>query len=191
MKRRYRGLRGRASRVQHVACLVCTLFCIANMSGCMGSIDARWATGDDTAEKWDALMPALPLDVHSELPDVFSSTEIASATATGKVGALLSPGTNLSTLKHVELFASRRDVPTDDSLCGTAPRYVQDMADHGKVTVTAALCDGPRLVATAKRAFTPDKLAPAQETDGLRSMESRLVDAVTGELSDTAHMYDG
>jgi len=133
--------------------LITLAFALATLmlAGCRTTVDARWATSDDTVDHWKKAMPKLPVEVRGALPDA-TSQQIAevipnakAANGAATVDSLMSPRL------VVELGQGAK--PRDDAYC--AKPAPEDASAAGAQTISLAICDGARLVATSSKPIDP------------------------------------
>lgn len=150
---------------------------LGSLSGCQENLHTHWASPDDSASRWSASMPGMPIDVHSRDPSAASPDAIAhipNATTADLFAQAHSGTQQLSQQPRVVLYIGGDQLPTSESFCTAEPAL---QAAHGAsegVLFGGAICDGPRLVDTVQRTFKPDELAG----DGL----ARAVDNVKSQL---------
>lgn len=58
--------------------LTCAASVTTALAGCHATIDARWATTDDTVDHWEKAAPSLPIEVRGQLPSA-TAEQIARA----------------------------------------------------------------------------------------------------------------
>ena len=146
------------------------LACAAAMlllTGCRTTVDARWATSDDTVDHWKRAMPKLPVEVRGALPDA-TNEQIAEVIPNAKATAA---GIAVPRLV-VELGQAGK--PKDDAYCAKpTPNDAGSAAQVQTTTITLAICDGARLVATSSKpldaAHTPVSALPGR-VDNLKKL---------------------
>lgn len=153
--------------------LITFAFALATLmlAGCRTTVDARWTNSDDTVDHWKKAMPKLPVEVRGALPDA-TSQQIAEVIPNAKAA-----DANASTPAHlmsprlvVELGQGAK--PHDDTYCA---KPAQDTAGStaGTQTISLAICDGARLVATSSKPIDPARTpvsALAGRVDSLKKL---------------------
>ena len=136
-----------SSRWIALACAAAMLL----LAGCRTTVDARWATSDDTVDHWKKAMPKLPVEVRGALPD-----------ATNQQIAEMIPNAKAMDAAHADLTAPRLVVelgqaarPQDDAYCAKPAQNTTSSAPPSQMTITLTICDGARLVATSSKPLDP------------------------------------
>jgi hypothetical protein len=136
----------------------------AVLAGCHATIDARWATTDDTVNRWEKAAPNLPIEVRGQLPSA-TSEQIAHA-----IPNAVSAQTPESTgSKHAVNDSAPRFVleigndalPHSNAYCTKPSAGSANAASPTPLTLTLTLCDGTRLVASSRTPLDPDKVSVA------------------------------
>lgn len=119
--------------IPYRGCLILVATVLA--TGCSLHLQTRTVRSDDTYERWDARMQAMPFVFHdaSGREDVFA--------ADGKPWD--GPAPRLDGMDHVEVYVGNFDRPYPAS-CTSAPPPAAP--GHGDANVVAVLCDGARTV---------------------------------------------
>lgn len=136
------------------------------LTGCRTTVDARWATSDDTVDHWKKAMPKLPVEVRGALPDA-TNQQIAEVIPNAKATAA-----GVATPRLVvELGEANK--PKDDAYCAKPAQGDASGAPQAQMTITLTVCDGTRLVATSSKpldaAHTPVSALPGR-VDNLKKL---------------------
>lgn len=143
-----------SSRLMAFAAVVATLL----LTGCHATVDARWASSDDTVDHWKKAMPNLPVEVRGALPGA-TDAQIAQAIPNARVMSAHDAG--LTTARLV-VEVGQRATPRDDAYCATPIPAATSASTSAQQTMTLTICDGARLVATSSQPIDPAR-APAPE----------------------------
>ncbi|WP_243050335.1 hypothetical protein [Dyella sp. RRB7] len=122
--------------------LACAATVTLALTACHATVDARWATTDDTVYHWQKAMPSLPIEVRGQLPNA-SSEQIARAIP----NASAAPSIESAPRLVVELGNDAS--PRGDTYCAKSGQDQASAAPGTALGVTLTLCDGTRLVASS------------------------------------------
>lgn len=128
--------------------LACALAMIAVLAGCHATVEAKWATGDDTVYRWEKAAPTLPVEVRGQLPNASQAQmvqAIPNAVATAGAG------------ERWVVEVSQQAAPHDDAYCQPAAHNGAPSSTQAALALTVTLCDGHRLVATSRSPLDAQK----------------------------------
>lgn len=89
----------------------------------------------------------------------------------------------LLAIPRMELYVGGAEKPSYDTLCTGSPKLDPDTRPKKGILVVAALCDGPRLVATAEDYLKPAKAVP--NSHFYLKMQHRLIHAIDISVAQT------
>lgn len=125
------------------------------LAGCHATVDARWASSDDTVDHWKKAMPSLPIEVRGALPDA-TNQQIAAAIPNGKaLGSASDHGADF-TAPRLVVELGQGPKPHDDAYCGK-PTEDRAASSSAKAAMTLTICDGTRLVVSSRTPIDPAK----------------------------------
>jgi hypothetical protein len=145
------------------------------LSGCYESLHTRWAGAGDSAARWSAMMPALPVDLHSQDSSVTPLTalsNIPNATTADSYARSHPDAQPLNRQPRLVLYIGGNQLPTAASYCEAVPALQSSSGTPDGVLIGGAICDGSRLVDTVQRTYAADRLAsegPAHAVDDIKS----------------------
>lgn len=173
--------------------LLVGLLATLGMTGCAGTLDTRWAKGRDSTDAWSARMATLPIDVHGQLPGQDAQQSIASIP--GGTTAALYAQTHLQapvldTHKRIELYLGQGQLSGGDSYCAARPMLSEaEPARHG-VLLTAALCDGSRLVETDRLDVKDYDLDQTRVADTIAGLKTKLLFGLETSVAQQPTQYE-
>jgi hypothetical protein len=165
---------------------VTTLMAVASLglylTGCAGTLNNQSATESDTLINWKESMQTMPIEVHGGFAS-HDAAETARSIPNGTTPDLY-PGQNhsgadLASMPRIVLYVGMSQIPTDNTYCNKTPALRSIAVNHGEIGVTAALCDGTRLVVQARRDITPEHLASQGDAAVVNAIKSRLMLALS------------
>ena len=136
------------------------------LTGCRTTVDARWATSDDTVDHWKKAMPKLPVEVRGALPEA-TNQQIAEVipNAGGTHADVAAP--------RLVVELGQANKPKDDTYCATPAHDNAGSTPQAQMTITLTICDGARLVVTSSKpldvAHTPVSAIPGR-VDNLKKL---------------------
>lgn len=123
--------------------LACAATVTIALTGCHATVDARWATMDDTVYHWQKAMPNLPIEVRGQLPSA-TNEQIAHA-----IPNALATQSAVGDAARLVVELGNEEAPRGDTYC-TQPGKAATTAGVAKAPgLTVSLCDGTRLVASS------------------------------------------
>jgi hypothetical protein len=132
--------------------LACTLLASTLLAGCHATTDARWTTANDTVYRWEHELPALPVEVRGQLPNL---THEQIAQMLPRALPVREP-VNPSAARLV-VEAGSDAPPADDAYCTTPAQDPTSTVSRTPLALTMTLCDGTRLVASSRSLVAPSK----------------------------------
>ena len=105
-------------------------------------------------------MASMPIEVHGSAPGSTTAqtmTTIPGATDAKTYAANHADGGPLAEASRIVLYVGGNQLPTNKTYCRPAPTLRTADIAAGKVMFASALCDGPRLVITARREVAPEE----------------------------------
>ncbi|MHC1481330.1 hypothetical protein ACYJW8_13850 [Frateuria aurantia] len=151
------------------------------LAGCAGTLHNRWASETDTLSNWQDSMASMPVEIHGHLEGKDAATQATDVphgiTTAGYLAQ--NPGQPpLDTLPRILLYVGGHQIPSDQNYCSTAPAMRSMTVKPGRIDVAAALCDGLRLVVTARYQITPQSLDREGEAAIVDQMKEHLMFAL-------------
>jgi outer membrane murein-binding lipoprotein Lpp len=132
--------------------VACALLATTLLAGCHATTDARWTTADDTVYRWEHALPALPVEVRGQLPNL---THEQIAQAFPRALPVREPTDHPAARLVVD--AGGDTSPAGDAYCETPASAPASTASRTSFALTMSLCDGTRLVASSRTRVDPDK----------------------------------
>ncbi|HET6552797.1 MAG TPA: hypothetical protein VFG49_04595 [Dyella sp.] len=156
--------------------LACALTLTTMLAGCHATVDAQWATTDDTVYHWERAVPKLPIEVRGQLPDA-SNEQITHAIP----NAISAQPLKIAGSSHASNDPSARLVvevgngpsPHDNAYCTRQDEHQTSAGQAGPVALTVTLCDGARLVASSRSPLKPSGTTVAdlsRQVDRLKNL---------------------
>ncbi|QNK01453.1 hypothetical protein [Dyella telluris] len=165
-----------SSRLIAFACVVATLL----LTGCHATVDARWASSDDTVDHWKKAMPNLPVEVRGALPGT-THEQIAQAIPNAKV---MSTHDVDPTAARLVVELGQRATPRDDAYCAAPASAIAAGNAPAQQTMTLTICDGARLVATSSRPIDPAKASVPELASRVASLKKLALIGISREQID-------
>jgi hypothetical protein len=157
----------------------------AAVSGCEATVHSRWAKQRDSVYYWSPKLATIPINVHGTVPDSDYAETLARIpngtnddiyTQRGETSALRS-------VPRLELYVGGNMLPVNVTYCDKTPTMRSVDIPAGKVMLAVAICDGPRLVATAREEFSPDDVSTKTMSHAIETMKAWLLFAISRSLS--------
>ena len=140
--------------------LACAMTVTTVLAGCHATVDARWATTDDTVDHWKKAVPNLPIEVRGQLPNA-SNEQIAHAIPNAiRAQSMASTGINHSVddpAPRLVVEVGSDVSPHDDAYCAKPSKDQMNATTGAPLALTVTLCDGTRLVASSRSPLNPNK----------------------------------
>ena len=163
------------------------------VTGCTETIHARWAKRRDSVDYWSPKLATLPINVHGTVPGseyaetlarIPNGTNDDTYTQTGATSSLRS-------IPRLELYVGGNTLPVNVTYCDKTPTMRSVDIPAGKVMLAVAICDGPRLVATAREEFSPDEVSTNTMSHAVETMKAWLLYAISRSLSQVPTVEPG
>jgi hypothetical protein len=175
-----RSVQGAAIYRAFTAILVLTAAAVA-VTGCTSTVHARWAKRRDSVDYWSPKLALVPINVHGTVPGsdyaetlarIPNGTDDDIYTQRGETSALRS-------VPRLELYVGGNVLPVNVTYCDETPTMRSVDIPAGKVMLAVAICDGPRLVATAREEFSPDDVSIRTMSHAVETMKAWLLYALS------------
>jgi hypothetical protein len=163
------------------------------VTGCTETIHARWAKRRDSVDYWSPKLATIPINVHGTAPDS-DYAETVARIPNGTNDEIYTRGGATSALRSVprlELYVGGNMLPVNVTYCDKTPTMRSVDIPAGKVMLAVAICDGPRLVATAREEFSPDEVATHTMSHAVENMKAWLLYAISRSLSQVPTVEPG
>jgi hypothetical protein len=166
---------------------------VVAVTGCGATVHARWAKRRDSVDYWSPKLATLPINVHGTVPGseyaetlarIPNSTNDDIYTRGGETPAL-------SSMPRLELYVGGNRLPVNVTYCDKTPTMRSVDIPAGKVMLAVAICDGPRLVATAREEFSPDEVSTNTMSHAVETMKAWLLYAISRSLSQVPTVEPG
>lgn len=151
------------------------------LTACAGNLHNRWATETDTLTTWQDAMATMPVEMHADIEagqGRASAVSVPHAVTPAEYAARHPLDAPLDSMPRVSVYLGRSGAPAPADYCGAAQSRRQLAARADKINVTAALCDGHRLVVMADYQFTPEQLGQQGEARVVHAMKEHLLFAL-------------
>ena len=138
--------------------LLASLLPLLLLTACQGTLHTRWDTTGESYKEWQPKMASIPIEVHGAVPGSDSKLTMANipgATDAETYDAQQPDGPPLRAMRRIVLYIGGNQLPTDRTYCQPAPKLRTAVVAGGMVMFASALCDGARLVVTARREVAP------------------------------------
>jgi hypothetical protein len=166
---------------------------VVAVTGCTSTLHARWAKRRDSADYWSPKLATIPINVHGTAPDS-DYAETVARIPNGTSDEIYTRGGATSALRSVprlELYVGGNMLPVNVTYCDKTPTMRSVDIPAGKVMLAVAICDGPRLVATAREEFSPDEVATHTMSHAVENMKAWLLYAISRSLSQVPTVEPG
>ena len=137
------------------------------LAGCQGTTHDRWARASDSVDVWSPKMASLPIEVHGSVPGADASRTVARIPNGTNAGSLASS-------QRIVLYVGGSTLPVNSTYCGVSPTLRSVRIPDDKVMMGAALCDGRRLVVTARQEFAPAAVTDTTMSHSIEELKTRL-----------------
>jgi hypothetical protein len=151
------------------------------MTGCTSTVHARWAKRQDSVGYWAAKLATLPIDVHGNVPNSDYAETLARIPngTNDAIYARKGETSALGSVARLELYVGGNTHPVDATYCDKTPTMRVVDIPAGKIMLAVAICDGPRLVATAREEFAPDEVSTSTMSHTVETMKAWLLYALS------------
>lgn len=168
----------RTAAARRAVILLTVLGADIGLQGCsMATTSAEWAEPedmggefsviDDSARQWSQHIAQLPIELHGTWPG-------ADAAQTAAMIPRSAAAPDIAARQRVVVYIDGTEVPQRADFCAVG-KSLRPVPNTQKVTLRAALCDGPRIVSYARQAFDGNGKPAAAD---VASLESSLVGAL-------------
>jgi hypothetical protein len=149
------------------------------LAGCHATVDAKWATPDDTVLRWQRELPTLPVEVRGALPN---ATNEQMAHAIPHAFAVTDSSATGSTA-HVVVEAGGGALALGNAYCASRGEGRGNAGGTAPLTLTVTLCDGTRLVATSSSRLDPGKSKLDELPREIGHLENMMLIGIDGSPS--------
>ena len=158
------------------------------MTGCQTTMHSRWAKPRDSVLEWSEKLPMLPIDVHGNAPGASAGDTLARIPngTTDERYAAANQAAALRSAQRVELYVGGDTLPVNATYCSMTPTQRSVEIPAGKVMIAAALCDGSRLVVTAREEFGVDAASSSTMPHTVETIKEKLMVALESSRSHKA-----
>jgi hypothetical protein len=166
---------------------------VVAVTGCTETVHARWAKRQDSVDYWSPKLATLPINVHGTVPGS-DYAETLARIPNGTNDEIYTRGGATSALRSVprlELYVGGNTLPVNVTYCEKTPTMRSVDIPAGKVMLAVAICDGPRLVATAREEYSPDEVATHTMSHAVENMKAWLLYAISRSLSQVPTVEPG
>lgn len=141
----------------------------------------QWSMVDDSVNQWSKKIGSLPIELHGALPGQ-SSAATATLVPRAVVGAdatlIQQNGIGLLASQRVVFYINEEEVPERSDYCALNKNYKKVPVEKNSVTLRAALCDGPRIVAYARKSVGSSEINNANIGREVADVEHSLTGAL-------------
>jgi hypothetical protein len=151
------------------------------LAGCQGTMHSQWAKEGDSVYYWTKKFQSLPIDVHGTVPGANSDetlTRIANGTS-DLMYAESNESAALHSAQRLELYVGGSTLPINTTYCRATPTMRSVAIPSDTIMMGAAICDGSRLVVTAREEFRSDALTSSTMPHTIKALKERLVVALS------------
>jgi hypothetical protein len=161
--------------------LLIALPLLIGLAGCE-TLHARWAKRSDSPDAWSSRMATLPIHVHAQESGVDPGQIVAripNGTTVGQYATAHPTSPELTAVRRLEMYVGGVHVPTFATYCAQQPVMRTINNPGSDVMLAAAICDGPRLVATVRESAASDELDAANMPHTVERVKGRLIFALS------------
>lgn len=163
--------------------IACALLAATLLGGCHATTDARWTTADDTVYRWEHALPALPVEVRGQLPNV---TQEQIAQAFPHALPVREPVGHPAARLVVD--AGSDAPPADDSYCATPAPRESNTVSGTPFALTMTICDGTRLVASSRSLVDPGRNTVEDLPRQIDRLKNLMLIGIDGSPSQLVHI---
>jgi hypothetical protein len=166
---------------------------VVSVTGCLPTVHARWAKQRDSVDYWSPKLAAIPINVHGTAPDSDYAETLARIPNGTNDDIYTHKGetSSLRSVPRLELYVGGNMLPVNVTYCDRTPTMRSVDIPAGKVMLAVAICDGPRLVATAREEFSPDQVSTSTMSHAVETMKAWLLYAISRSLSQVPPVEPG
>ena len=165
----------------------------AAVTGCTSTVHARWAKRQDSVSYWSPKLATLPINVHGTVPGSEAAETLARIPngTNDAIYARKGETSALGSVARLELYVGGNTHPVDATYCDKTPTMRSVDIPAGKIMLAIAICDGPRLVATAREEFSPDQVSTRTMSHAVENMKAWLLYALSRSPSQVPTVEPG
>jgi hypothetical protein len=163
------------------------------MTSCTSTVHARWARRQDSVDYWSPKLATIPINVHGNVPDSDAAQTLARI-PNGTNDAIYERSGATPTLRstpRLELYVGGNTLPVNVTYCDKIPTLRSVEIPKDKVMLAVAICDGARLVATAREEFSPDQVSARTISHAVENMKAWLLYAISRSPSQVPTIEPG
>jgi hypothetical protein len=138
-------------------------------------------------------LATIPINVHGTVPGSDSAETLARIpnATNDDIYSRGGASSNLRSIPRLELYVGGNTLPVNATYCDKTPTMRSVDIPTGKVMLAVAICDGSRLVATAREEFSPDEVATHTMSHAVENMKAWLLYAISRSLSQVPTVEPG
>ena len=162
-------------------CLTAVLVASACLAGCQSTMHSRWAANKDSLDVWQPKMATLPIDVHGAIPGSSPDatlSAIRNATNSSVYAKAHPSASGLESQQRIVLYVGGETLPVNTTYCSATSTMRAVKLSTGRVLVGSALCDGSRLVVTARQEVEAEDATNATMEHTITTAKERLLVAL-------------
>jgi hypothetical protein len=150
-------------------------------TACQGTIHDRWAQESDSVAVWSPRLEHMLIDLHGSIPgeDADRTREELLASDISVVPANLADGSAMGSVQRIVLYIGGNTLPMNTAYCQAAPTLRSVEIPKGRIMLAAALCDGPRLVVTARQELRASSFWKVNIGHTINEIKNRLIFALS------------
>ena len=158
---------------------------VVSVTGCEATFHSRWAKQRDSVDYWSEKLATIPINVHGTVPDSDYAQTLARIPngTNDDIYAQRGETSALRSTPRLELYVGGNMLPVNVTYCDKTPTLRSVDIPQGKIMLAVAICDGPRLVATAREEFSPDQVSNSTMSHAVENMKAWLLYAISRSLS--------
>lgn len=166
---------------------------VVSVTGCEATVHSRWAKRRDSVDYWSPKLATIPINVHGTVPDSDYAETLARIPNGTNDYIYTQKGetTALRSTPRLELYVGGNMLPVNATYCDKTPTMRSVDVPANKVMLAVALCDGARLVATARDEFSPDEVETNTMSHSVERMKGWLLFAISRSLSQVPPVKPG
>lgn len=163
------------------------------VTGCTSTVHARWAKSQDSVGYWSPRLATLPINVHGSVPGSEAAETLARMPKGTNDANYARKGETsaLGSVARLELYVGGNTHPVDATYCDKTPTMRTVDIPAGKIMLAVAICDGPRLVATAREEFSPDQVSTSTMSHAVENMKAWLLYGISRSPSQVPTVEPG
>lgn len=185
IEKQFTGASMKLSRtyLRHTPKLAALAPLLALLAGCQGTLDTRPAQVGDTPDAWSSRLATLPVEVHDLRPGARPASALAAQVERGTTAAQFAAAHPLSPplqdQPRVVMYVSTGALASPATLCQAPASTQTPVTTADATTLSAAICDGPRLVDRLVRTSSARALDAGHAAGTAVHLENQLVWALS------------